>query len=142
MITFSESLEIFYFSVAKPSFCFAKVKLIEVPVTSFVDNLRQLRTVQAVFVWKEGFDAACVLKNDLEVDERVEVVFRRLAIWLLGKPKYGSRIIISFLGTVGTGLQAFLCVSVQNIVNVVCDNTLRVTILQQKLSKIFNSGLH
>ena len=24
-----------------------------------------LGTVQAVFVWREGFDAACVLKNDL-----------------------------------------------------------------------------
>ena len=50
----------FCFSVVKPSFCFANVKFIAVPATSFVDNLRQLGTVQAVFVWKEGFDAACV----------------------------------------------------------------------------------
>ena len=60
----------------KPLFCFANVKFIAVPTNaSFVDNLRQLRTVQVVIVWKEGFDAAYVLKNYLEVDERVEVVY-------------------------------------------------------------------
>ena len=53
----------FCFSVAKPSFCFANENFIRVPATSFVDNLKQLRTVQAVFLWKEGFDAACVLKK-------------------------------------------------------------------------------
>ena len=35
---------------------------------SFVNDLRSLRTIKAVFVRKEGFDAACVLK-----DERIEV---------------------------------------------------------------------
>ena len=29
--------------------------------------------MKAVFVRKEGFDAACVLKDDLEIDERIEV---------------------------------------------------------------------
>ena len=68
MITFSVGLEMFCFPVVKRSFCFAYVK--------FVDNFRQLRTVQAVFVLKcGGFDAACVLKNDLGVDKRVEVVY-------------------------------------------------------------------
>ena len=75
MITFSEGLETFYFSVVNPSFCFACVTFITVPATSFAENLRKLRMVEAVFVLKEGFDAACVLKNDLEVDERVEVVY-------------------------------------------------------------------
>ena len=31
----------FCFSDVKPSFCFANVKFIAVPATSFVDNLRQ-----------------------------------------------------------------------------------------------------
>ena len=61
----------FCFSVVKSSFCFP----IAVPVTSFEDNLRQLRMVQVVSVWEGGFDAAYVLKNDLEVDERVEVAY-------------------------------------------------------------------
>ena len=30
-----------------------------------MSECRQLRTVQAVYVWKEGFDVACALKNDL-----------------------------------------------------------------------------
>ena len=60
---------------------------------------------------KKRFDAACVLKSDLEADDRVEVYdFRRLVIWLLLKPKYVSMIIISFLETVGTVLSGlFLC---------------------------------
>ena len=29
-----------------------------------------LRAVEVYFVWKVGFDAACVLKYDLEVDKR------------------------------------------------------------------------
>ena len=47
--------------------------IIAVPAASFVNDLRSLRTIKAVFVRKEEFDAACVLKDDLEVDERIEV---------------------------------------------------------------------
>ena len=57
----------------KSSFCFSNIKIIAVPAASFVNDLRSLRTIKAVFVRKEGFDAACVLKDDLEVDERIEV---------------------------------------------------------------------
>ena len=36
---------------------------------------RHLRAVQAILVRKVRFDAACVLKNNLEVDTRVEFVY-------------------------------------------------------------------
>ena len=74
LVVYLIGLEMFCFSVVKPLFCFAYVKFIAVPAISFVDNFRQLKTVEAVFVWKERFDATRVLKNVLEVDERVEVV--------------------------------------------------------------------
>ena len=60
----------FSFPVMKSSFCFSNINIIAVPAASFVNDLRSLRTV---FVRKEGFDAACVLKDYLEVDERIEV---------------------------------------------------------------------
>ena len=63
----------FCFPVMEPSFCFANVEFVTVPATSFIDDLGPLRTVQAIFVWKKGFDAACVLEYDLEIDERVEI---------------------------------------------------------------------
>ena len=40
-----------------------------------MDNLRPLRSVQAIFVWEIGFDAACVLEYDLEIDKRVGIVY-------------------------------------------------------------------
>ena len=75
MVTFRVGLEMFCFSVMEPSFCLANIEFITVPATSFIDDLGPLRSVQAIFVWKEGFDAACVLENDLEIDERVETVY-------------------------------------------------------------------
>ena len=54
---------------------FAKVEFITVPATSSIDDLGPLRSVKAIFVWKKGFDAACVLEYDLEIDERVEIVY-------------------------------------------------------------------
>ena len=56
-------------------FVFANVEFITVPATSFIDDFGPLRSVQAIFVWKKGFDAACVLENDLEIDERVQIVY-------------------------------------------------------------------
>ena len=73
MIVFSEGLKMFSFPVVKSSFCFTNVNIIALPAASFVNDFRSLRTIKAVFVQKEGFDAACVLKDDLEVDERIEV---------------------------------------------------------------------
>ena len=58
------------------SFCFTDVKIVAIPATGFVNDFRFLRTIQAVLVWKERFDAAIVLKNYLEVDKRVETVCR------------------------------------------------------------------
>ena len=55
----------FCFSVMESSFCFANVEFITVTATSFLDELGPLRSVQAIFVWKKGFqDAACVLETD------------------------------------------------------------------------------
>ena len=55
----------FCFSIMESSFCFANVEFITVPATSFIDDFGPLRSVQAIFVWKKAFDAACVLENDL-----------------------------------------------------------------------------
>ena len=65
----------FCFSFMESSFCFANVKFITVPVASFIDDLGLLRSVQAIFVWQIRFDGACVLEYDLEIDERVEIVY-------------------------------------------------------------------
>ena len=75
MVTFREGLEMFSFSVMKSTFCLAYIESIAIPAASFVDNFRHLRAVQAILVGKVGFDAASVLKNNLEVDTRVEFVY-------------------------------------------------------------------
>ena len=61
----------FCFPVTESSFCFANVEFISVPTTSFADDLGPLRS----FDLKIGLDAACVLEYDLEIDERVEIVY-------------------------------------------------------------------
>ena len=48
-----------FFFVMESSFSFANVEFIKVPLTSFIDDFGPLRLVQAIFVWKKGFDAAC-----------------------------------------------------------------------------------
>ena len=65
----------FCFSVMESSFCFANIEFITFPANSFIDDLGPLRSVQAIFVWKKGFDAACVLEYDIEIDERVDIVY-------------------------------------------------------------------
>ena len=65
----------FCFSVMESPFCFANLEFVTIPATSFIDELGPLRSVQAIFVWKIGFDAACVLEYDLEIDKRVEIVY-------------------------------------------------------------------
>ena len=54
---------------------FSNVEFITVPETSFIDDLEHMRSIQAIFVWKVGFDSACVLEYDLEIDEREEIVY-------------------------------------------------------------------
>ena len=63
------------FSVMKSTFCLAYIEFIAILAASFVDNSRHLRAVQAILVRKVGFDATSVLKNNLEVDTRVEFVY-------------------------------------------------------------------
>ena len=64
----------FCFSVMESSFCFSNVEFIANPADSFIDDFGPLRSVQAIFIWKKGVDAVCVLEYDLEIDERVEIV--------------------------------------------------------------------
>ena len=47
----------------KPSFSFTNEKILTIPKTGFVNNLRLLKTIQAVLVRKERFDAASLLKT-------------------------------------------------------------------------------
>ena len=61
-VIFNEGLEVFSFSIMKSSFCFTDVEIIAIPATGFVNYFRLLRTIQAVLVWKERFDAAIILK--------------------------------------------------------------------------------
>ena len=76
VVIFNEGLfEVFSFSIMKSSFCFTDVEIIAVPATGSVNYFRFLRTIQAVLVWKERFDAAIILKNYLEVDKRIEIVY-------------------------------------------------------------------
>ena len=49
--------------------------VITIPETGFVDNLRFLRAVEAIFVSKERLNSASVLKNNPEVDETISKTF-------------------------------------------------------------------
>ena len=72
----------FCFSVTESSFCFADVEFITVPATSFIDDFGPLRSVQAIFVWRKGFDAVCVLRLTKEYRLYTQD-FRRFVTWLL-----------------------------------------------------------
>ena len=65
----------FCFLVMESSFCFANVEFFTVLTTSVVDDLGLLRSAKAIFVWKIGFDAVCVLEYDFQIDERVEILY-------------------------------------------------------------------
>ena len=75
VVIFNEGLQVFSFSIMKSSFCFTDVEIIAVSATGFVNYFRFLRTIQAVLVWKERFDAAIILKNYLEVDKGIEILY-------------------------------------------------------------------
>ena len=47
--------------------------LLVLPATGFVDNLRFLRPVEAIFITKEILNSASVLKNNPEVDETIKL---------------------------------------------------------------------
>ena len=51
------------FSTMKPSFSFTNEKIVTIATTGFVNNFRLLKTIQAVLVRKERFDAASLLKT-------------------------------------------------------------------------------
>ena len=52
----------FRFSILKSRF--SDVKVIAIQATCFVNDLRSLRTIQAIFVWKQRFDATSVQKSN------------------------------------------------------------------------------
>ena len=54
------------FSTMKPSFSFTNEKIFTIPKTGFVNNFRLLKTIQAVLVRKERFDAASLLKTSFK----------------------------------------------------------------------------
>jgi len=54
---------------------FSHAKNFTIPVTSHIYDLDKLRSVEAVLVVKKGFDSACVLKNNLEIDKKVEFIY-------------------------------------------------------------------
>ena len=54
----------FRFSIFKAPFHFSDVG-IAIPATCLVIDLRPLRTIQAIFVCKERFDATSVQKNNI-----------------------------------------------------------------------------
>jgi len=64
MISFSKGLKMFSLPHHDVVVLFFLCKHHYSPAASFVDDVRSLRTIKAVFVWEEGFDAACVLKDD------------------------------------------------------------------------------
>ena len=67
MIRFQNGLEMFCFPVVKSSFSFRDVKIVTIPTTSF----------ETVLVWKVGFDASGVLKNNFTINKRVETIYTR-----------------------------------------------------------------
>ena len=56
----------FGFPVVKSSFSFADIDVVTVPTAGFVYHLGHLGAAESVLVWKEGFQAACVLEYYLE----------------------------------------------------------------------------
>ena len=55
--------------------CLAYIKFVSIPATSFVDDFRHLRAVEAILVREVGFDAAFVLKYNLKIDTREEFIY-------------------------------------------------------------------
>ena len=64
----------FSFPITKSSLCFTDVKIIAISATIFVNDFRLLRTIQAVLVKKERFDAASVLKLIIFKLTQVEMI--------------------------------------------------------------------
>ena len=58
-----------------PLFCQGKSYYMSQQPVLIIDDLGPLKVVRAICVMKVRFDETCVLEYDLQVDERVEVVF-------------------------------------------------------------------
>jgi len=69
MVAFRRALKNVQFFCHEVYVCLAHIKFVAIPATSFVDDFRHLRAVEAILVRKVGFDAAFVLKYNLKVDK-------------------------------------------------------------------------
>ena len=52
----------FSFLILKSPLHFSGVEVIAIPATCLVNDFRPLGTIQAIFIWKERFDATSVQK--------------------------------------------------------------------------------
>ena len=57
--------EVFSLAIMELPLSFTKVKIITISTTSCVNDFGSLRAIKAVLAWKERFNMAGVLKNDL-----------------------------------------------------------------------------
>ena len=74
---FQKGLEMFRFPVVKSLLRFPNVKIVAVPATSFANDFGSLRSVESILLWEEGFDATGVLKNNFNINKRVETINTR-----------------------------------------------------------------
>ena len=97
VVIFNEGLEVFSFSIMRSSFCFTDVEIIAIPATGFVNYFRFLRTIQAVLVWKERFDAAIICQVYIKMRKfimfitAVCVLFLIKVRWPRNKGLYDTR---------------------------------------------------
>mgnify|MGYP007094468189 CR=1 FL=1 len=52
---------------------FSDAEVIGIPATCLENDPRPLGTIQAIFVWKERFDAISVPTNDYYVNDRIKL---------------------------------------------------------------------
>ena len=136
IVIFSEGLKMFGFSIMKPSFSFTNVKTITIPAICSVNNSGLLWTV---LVRKERFYASSALKNDVQVNTRVEFVHTRFEAFsdlvalqtLVGKQDNDI-----FLRNCRRRIAMLMSVFVENIVDMIVDYALWVAVLKKEFSKI------
>ena len=85
-----DPFKMFSFPVMQSTFCFVDVKILAVPTTSLINNFRNLRTVNLIFVGKKGLDAMGALENHLKINaaiKSINAVLSCLVTILLCAPK-------------------------------------------------------
>ena len=83
--------------ILKSPLRFSYVEVIAIPATCLVNYLRPLGTIQAIFVWKERFNATSVQKSNFKVNNcqfSRDVTAAMLAYRTIGKKSFGNLIIL------------------------------------------------